>query len=1077
VKNPCDNGTIRPVLIATGLLLIATAALSMIECTKKNQPPYNPMKTLGAADIGAPMVLFSAGDTTWVAVQSSSSSCPGDPAMGHGGEATGGPGPTQTMCFEGGPGDSCGTVAPWNTKCFDHIDVRTLPSELNINYWHVDTYRADQQAYCGSYALWCGSGALWQGRPVECGSWTNPPGYGDDWNCYVQLSLPADFAVAAGCTLYFDPRYDTECKYDYFYVDYWNGTSWVTAAAFNATSNNAGSPCLGTTNPDYFGNTDVNRLTNCNWQARPNPNEPALKKVIAPGSLIITSGPKFRWRVTSDGAGSDADGRLDTDGAAFIDNVWVCGDSSRFVEDFETGSLDSAYWSLPKPAGILDAWHIVHDPDPPYEGGDGGTRSTCQLDSSFMYRARPEQGYPAGVAWRNGWYYRLMTPRIPLEDTGCIIQYDWFGCSQDYTCDYGMTKMRYHDGVNDQWCPWGGWEGSPPCGGGCFFWSFNSWQNIWDWIEPTSNADSVQFAWEVVDVSRPGDTCRGKHKDTEFIVDNVSVGFYDYNATVFSARGVDLLHDTFFTGIAGYNSFFDVYSPDTVAKYSGTGAPPLPKDCRLWVDAIDRDHMKSVKLWGSITGGASWVSRAMTWNESYWPDPADGGEYYGTLAPSDFGLTQWAAGTHVWYYVAATDSLDRVAYWPPRADPAHPGHDGTERSYLEFTILPAFPEACEGPRILLVDGNHNRHYDWAPCLSVVDRQVKLEEIYEQTLTDAGYCYDKYDIEGSGSNVQAQPTDYSDYDAVVWFTGPYFSNYLIETEAQHAIRDYLADGGKVVLCGDRIAYNMEEVGEDSLGGEFLGGIMGSTYLEEMPSALTYPFVYAVPVESVLVFGNPVQIELDTVLVYRECPYFKDMTYVLANASPPLGYTAQRLMAAANPTIAQADEAIYVEYQGVGQCVYVNFDLSASVNHSLVYCNGDAATPARDFAAGTYWGRVELVRVILEDIFGLPSEGGIAGGPSPGPTTYQWALAQNAPNPSAASTEIRFEVARQGRVKVKVYSATGQLVRVLLDEAKEPGRYGISWNGRDHAGREVASGVYFYSFEGQGYRATKKMLVVK
>jgi hypothetical protein len=1058
--------------------LVVSSAFSMIECTKKNQPPYNPMKTLGAADIGAPMVMFSGGDTTWVQLQSSSSSCPGDPGMGHGGEATGGPGATQTMCFEGGPGDSCGTVAPWNTKCFDHVDVRTLPSELNINYWHVDAYRADQQAYCGSYALWCGSGALWQGRPVECGSWVNPPGYGDNWNCYAQLSLPPDFAVAAGCTLYFDPRYDLECKYDYFYVDYWNGTKWTTSATFNATSNNPGAACSGTTNPDYFANTDVDRLTNCNWQTRANPNEPAFKKVIPPGSLIITSAPKFRWRLTSDGAWSDADGRGNTDGAAFIDNVWVCGDTARFVEDFETGTLDTACWSLPKPAGILDAWHISHDPDPPYEGGDGGQRITCLLDSSFMYRGRPDQGYPTGVAWRNGWYYRLMTPRIPLEQSGCIIQYDWFNCSYDYTCDYGMTKMRYHDSVNDQWCPWGGWEGAPPCGFGCYLWMFDDEQNIWDWVPSSGNADSIQFAWELVDASMPGDVCRGKHTGTEFLVDNVSVGFYDYNATLISGRSIDLLHDTFFTGIAGYNSFFDTYSPDTVAKYSGPGAPPLRKNYQLYLDAIDRDHIKSVKLWGSTTGGAAWVEKAMTKISNYDPhDPALGGEYCGTLAPSDFGLPQWAVGTHVWYYVAVTDSLDRLAYWPARANPAHPGHDGTERDYFEFTILPALPEDCDGPRILLVDGGRYRYYDLAPCLWDVTNQVLLDRIYEATLIDAGYCCDKFDIGGAGSNQHIHPLQYSDYDAVVWFTDPYHWNYLFDMEAQLAIRDYLADGGKVVLCGDHIAYNMEEVGEDSLGGEFLSGVMGSTYVEEMPSPVTYPFVYAVAAESVAVFGNPVGIDLDTVLVYRECPDMKDMSYVLTNASPPAGYTAQRLMSVANPTIAQADEAIYVEYQGVGQCVYVNFDLSASVNHSLGYCDGDVQAPARDFTPGAYYGRVELMRVILEDIFGLPSEGGIAGGPEPRQPVYQWALAQNAPNPCGASTEIRFEVAREGRVRVKVYNASGQLVRTLLDEQREPGRYGISWNGKDRAGRDVASGVYFYSLEGQGYRTTRKMLVVR
>ena len=92
---------------------------------------------------------------------------------------------------------------------------------------------------------------------------------------------------------------------------------------------------------------------------------------------------------------SDQDGRGDTDGAAFIDNVWVWGDSERYAEDFETGTLDPAHWSLPNPDGVIDQWHMVHDTDPPYEGGDGGDRTTCTLDSSTAYRARPESGYPA----------------------------------------------------------------------------------------------------------------------------------------------------------------------------------------------------------------------------------------------------------------------------------------------------------------------------------------------------------------------------------------------------------------------------------------------------------------------------------------------------------------------------------------------------------------------------------------------------------------------------------------------------------------------------------------------------------
>jgi hypothetical protein len=962
--------------------------------------------------------------------------------------------------------------------------VRTLPSQTGINFWHIDTYRADQRPYCGSYALWCGSSALWQGKPVECGTWINPPGYGNSWNCYVQLTLPDTFTVANGCTLFFDPRYDTECKYDYFYVDYWNGTQWKTLATFNATSNNPGAICGAPSkpNPDYWGNSDLNRLANCNWQLRNAPNEPAFKKVIVPGSLIITSGPKFRWRFVSDAAWSDADGRGNTDGGAFLDNVWVRGDTQQFVDDFESGVLNPAYWSLPKPDGVIDQWHIVHDPDPAYEGGDGGTRATCELDSSFVYRARPEQGYPAGVPWRNGWYYRLMSPRAPMLNTGCVVQYDEFRCNMDVTCDYTSTKVRFHDSASGQWCPWVGLE-YWICGGGCFFWNFDTHEDVSYWINST--VDSMQYAWEIIDSSAPGDVCRSHHQGSEFQVDNVSIGFFDRNATDFYSRGIDLLHDTFFTTICGYNSFFDAYDPDTVARYSGPGAPPLPKGTQLYVTVQDRDHLASVALWGSLDAGASWVSKSMPQHHASHPeDPTFGGEYYGTLCPSDFGLLQWAKGTEVWYYVKATDVLGHAGYLPAKANPGHPGHAGTVEDYFEFSILPVFPETYTEPKILLVDGHNRWLYDWSPCLNDVNHQMPLEDIYERTLADAGYCYDKFDINGAGSNQHIHPIWFDDYDAVVWFTGPYFSNYLFDGEAQRALRAYLGDGGKVVLCGDRIAYDMAPWAQggnqdDSLGGEFLSGIMGASYLGEMPAAFTYPYVYAVAVDTVDVFGSPVAVDLDTLLIYRECPYLKDMSYVLTKSSPPAGYTAQRLVSIANPTVAQADEAIYTEYQGAGQCAYVNFDLCASVNHERGYCSGNPPAPVPGFNAGNYDGRVELMHMILEGLFGLPSNGGggAAGVPEPGVPTYRWALSQNVPNPSVASTEIRYEVATPSDVRIRVYSTTGRLVRILVDARKEPGQYGVSWDSRDTHGQKVSSGMYFCRMEAAGYRATHKMLVLR
>jgi hypothetical protein len=53
----------------------------------------------------------------------------------------------------------------------------------------------------------------------------------------------------------------------------------------------------------------------------------------------------------------------------------------------------------------------------------------------------------------------------------------------------------------------------------------------------------------------------------------------------------------------------------------------------------------------------------------------------------------------------------------------------------------------------------------------------------------------------------------------------------------------------------------------------------------------------------------------------------------------------------------------------------------------------------------------------------------------------------------------------------------LVRVLIDEARAAGRYTEKWDGRDDAGRAVASGVYFYRVEAGAFGETRKMVLLR
>jgi hypothetical protein len=93
---------------------------------------------------------------------------------------------------------------------------------------------------------------------------------------------------------------------------------------------------------------------------------------------------------------------------------------------------------------------------------------------------------------------------------------------------------------------------------------------------------------------------------------------------------------------------------------------------------------------------------------------------------------------------------------------------------------------------------------------------------------------------------------------------------------------------------------------------------------------------------------------------------------------------------------------------------------------------------------------------------------------------FALYQNVPNPFNPATEIRFDIPTAGRAGIRIYGVDGRLVRAFALGTLSAGRHRVRWDGRDGAGREVGSGVYFYRLEVSGamkYDAIRRMLVVK
>ncbi|MFH1219249.1 MAG: choice-of-anchor D domain-containing protein [Candidatus Eisenbacteria bacterium] len=93
----------------------------------------------------------------------------------------------------------------------------------------------------------------------------------------------------------------------------------------------------------------------------------------------------------------------------------------------------------------------------------------------------------------------------------------------------------------------------------------------------------------------------------------------------------------------------------------------------------------------------------------------------------------------------------------------------------------------------------------------------------------------------------------------------------------------------------------------------------------------------------------------------------------------------------------------------------------------------------------------------------------------PTAF--ALGQNRPNPFGGSTTLLFDLPREAKVDLNVYDVSGGLVRNLVDQVLPAGRYSLGWDGRDAAGRQVVSGVYFYKIEAGNFSETRRMVVVR
>lgn len=90
---------------------------------------------------------------------------------------------------------------------------------------------------------------------------------------------------------------------------------------------------------------------------------------------------------------------------------------------------------------------------------------------------------------------------------------------------------------------------------------------------------------------------------------------------------------------------------------------------------------------------------------------------------------------------------------------------------------------------------------------------------------------------------------------------------------------------------------------------------------------------------------------------------------------------------------------------------------------------------------------------------------------------FALLPNYPNPFNPSTVILYQLPASRKTSLRIYNVLGQEVRTLVNGVEAAGTHTVTWDGRDHRGQSVASGVYLYRLESGGLVMSRKMTLMK
>lgn len=88
-----------------------------------------------------------------------------------------------------------------------------------------------------------------------------------------------------------------------------------------------------------------------------------------------------------------------------------------------------------------------------------------------------------------------------------------------------------------------------------------------------------------------------------------------------------------------------------------------------------------------------------------------------------------------------------------------------------------------------------------------------------------------------------------------------------------------------------------------------------------------------------------------------------------------------------------------------------------------------------------------------------------------------LKQNYPNPFNPTTTIEFALPQTSEMVLRIYNLRGEVVNTLIQGTHSAGVQSVTWDGTDHLGRSVTSGLYFYKLDVGTFTEIRKMTFLK